>query len=237
MPTDFEIAFANARKQGLKTFNYNGKPYTTQYREEKVFDDILNEYPRLASVYNRDNTRITVANQQRQDLNKKLGGGGSLETWFPDDEGPKGFPHPSLGKWNFEIYDRSIYDDPNVMKTAIYLDMIHGMKKDPNFAKLRSDFNRSWKPQELDFIKKRHSKEAKEGETLAEFVDRTILDAYLRGGLNPMDDETLSSGKYMDEYAQLYRGQIKENGQVADPYSKAQREIIKKMQEYLRSKS
>ena len=112
MPTDFEIAFANARKQGLKTFNYNGKLYTTQYREEKVFDDILNEYPKLGSVFNRDNTKITLADAKRQELNKRLGGGGGLETWFPDDEGPEGFPHPSLGKWNFEIYDRGIYDDP-----------------------------------------------------------------------------------------------------------------------------
>ena len=27
MPTDFEIAFANARKQGLAQFTFNGKQY------------------------------------------------------------------------------------------------------------------------------------------------------------------------------------------------------------------
>jgi len=236
MPTDFEIAFANARKQGLKTFNYNGKIYTTQYREEKVFDDILNEYPKLGSVFNRENTKITLADAKRQELNKKLGGGGGLETWFPDDEGPEGFPHPSLGKWNFEIYNRDIYDDPNALKTAVYLDMIHGMKKDPEFSKLRAQFNQNWKPQELEFIKSKYAKEANKGETLAQYVDRTVIDAYLRGGLNPMDDQSLQSWKYKDEYAQLYRGQIKENGQPIDPYSKTQRDLIAKMQAYLKTK-
>ena len=236
MPTDFEIAFANARKQGLKTFNYNGKLYTTQYREEKVFDDILNEYPKLGSVFNRDNTKITLADAKRQELNKKLGGGGGLETWFPDDEGPQGFPHPSLGKWNFEIYDRGIYDDPNTLKTAVYLDMIHGMKKDPEFAKLRSQFNQNWKADELYFIKKRYAKEANKGESLDQYVDRTVIDGYLRGGLNPMDDQSLQSGKYKDEYAQLYRRQIKENGQTIDPYSATQRQIIEQMRKYLKTK-
>lgn len=236
MPTDFEIAFSNARKQGLKTFNYGGKEYTTRYREEKVFDDILNEYPRLSSVFNNENTKISLANARRQELNKKLGGGGSLETWFPDDKGPEGFPHPSLGKWNFEIYDKNIYNDPNALKTAIYLDMIHGMKKDPEFYKLRQQFNQSWTPQELEFIKSKYNKEANEGESFAQYVDRTVLDGYLRGGLNPMDDQSLQNGKYKDEYAQLFRGQIQENGKPIDPYSKTQRDIIKKMQEYLKSK-
>jgi hypothetical protein len=34
MPTDFEIAFANARKLGLAQFSFNGKQYTTQQKEE-----------------------------------------------------------------------------------------------------------------------------------------------------------------------------------------------------------
>jgi hypothetical protein len=51
-----------------------------------------------------------------------------------------------------------------------------------------------------------------------------------------MNDISLQEGKYVDEYAQLYRGHIKENGKTIDPYSKSQREVIKKMQEYLKKK-
>lgn len=34
MPTEFEIAFANARKQGLAQFTFNGKQYSTQLKSE-----------------------------------------------------------------------------------------------------------------------------------------------------------------------------------------------------------
>lgn len=236
MPTDFEIAFANARKQGLKTFNYGGKLYTTKYREEQAFDDVLNEYPALAKVYNTGNTRISLADANRQVLNKRYGGGGMMETWFPDDEGQKEFPHPSYGKFNFEFYDPNIYKDTPMMKKALFLDMLHGMTKDPEWVKMRNEFNQNWRADELEFLKKRHAKEANKGESLAAYFDRTIIDGYLRGGLNPMTDEELKSGKYLDEHAQLYRGQIKENGYTIDPYSSTQRQIIERMRKYLKTK-
>lgn len=122
------------------------------------------------------------------------------------------------------------------MKIAVFLDMLHGMKADPEYKALRDEFNKNWKPDELERIKKKHATEANQGESLASYVDRTVIDGYLRGGLNPMDDASLKSGKYNDEYAQLYRGQIKENGQTIDPYSATQRALIAKMQAYLKTK-
>jgi hypothetical protein len=236
MPTEFEIAFANARKQGVKTFNYGGKTYTTKYREEKVFDDILTEYPALGKIYNTNNTRISMADANRQALNKKYGGGGGIETWFPDDEGPKEFPHPSLGKYNFEFYDKNIFEDEKTMKAAVYLDMIHGMKNDPEWRKLRNEFNSNWKGRELERLKQKYVKESKKDESLADYFDRTVIDGYLRGGLNPLSDTELNNGKYFDEYAQIYRGQKKENGETVDIYSPKQREIIENMRKYLKSK-
>jgi len=236
MPASFESSFAAARKQGLKKFTYKGNEYNTKYKEEKVLDDLLSEYPKLGGVFNPNNTKISFANNNRQQLNKTHGGGGGLETWFPDDNGPEGFPHPSLGKWNFEVYNKGIYDNPKVLKTAVFLDMMHGMKKDPEFAKMRSEFNKNWKPEELEFIKKQYAKEGYNGESFEDYLDRTKIDGYLRGGLNPMDDKSLQSGEYNDEYAQLYRGLIKENGQTVDPYSATQRKLIKQMQDYLKRK-
>ena len=34
MPTDFEIAYANAKKNGLAEFNFNGKQYNTGVKNE-----------------------------------------------------------------------------------------------------------------------------------------------------------------------------------------------------------
>lgn len=68
MPTDFEIAFANARKQGLAQFSFNGKQYTTQLKGEpakllqlSLTDKIRNESakdPSLKFVSNY-NTGLT----------------------------------------------------------------------------------------------------------------------------------------------------------------------------------
>lgn len=236
MPTDFEIAFANARKQGLKTFNYNGNLYTTKYREEQAFDDVLAEYPALNKVYNTDNVRISMADANRQALNKKYGGGGVMETWFPDDEGMKEFQHPSLGKYNFEFFDQNLYKDTKSMKQSLFLDMLHGMKNDDGWRKLRNEFNQNWDAKELEWLKQKYAKEANKGESLADYFDRTIIDRYLRGGLNPMTDAQLASGKYTDDYAKSFRGQFKENGNTVDFYSPTQRKIIAQMAQYLKTK-
>ena len=236
MPTEFEKAFANARNQGLDNFTYNGNLYTTKYREEQVFDDILNEKPALKKIYNQDNTRISLADEKRQELNKKYGGGGSLEHWFPDDEGAKEFPHPTLGKYHFEFYDPNLYNDTKMMKQAMYLDMLHGMKNDPEWRKMRNEFNKNWKPEELKWLKQKHAKEAYKDESISNYFDRTIIDAYLRGGLNELSDEELNNGKYNDEYAKSFRGQLKEDGRTIDMYSPTQRKIISQMRKYLSKK-
>ena len=229
MPTEFEIAFANARKQGLKTFNYNGQPYTTQYSEEKAFTDVLNQYPALGNVYNEQNTNVSIANQDR--LNKLKAVGGSdrhIEHWFPNDEGEPGLPHPTPGKYNFEFYNPALTKNSATMSQAIFLDALHGMKADSGYKALRDKFNQNWNADELDWIKQKYAKEANKGETLAGYVDRTELDAYLRGAMNPMTDEQLKSGTYPDEYAQNYR--------AGRGYSKTQRDIIEQMKTYLKTK-
>jgi hypothetical protein len=241
MPTEFGKAFYNARNQGLKQFDYNGKPYTTQYREEKMLTDAINDYPAMQDMYNNQNTVVSLANAQRLQQLKNVGGSDRvMETWFPDDEGEPGLKHPTPGKFNFEFYNADTYNDPAINKAAIFLDALHGMKQDPKYAAMRNEFNQNWKPSELDWIKQKYAKEANEGETLGGYVDRTVIDAYLRGGMNPMDDATLkvasSSGKYNDEYAQLYRGMIKKNGQTVDPYSSTQRALIANMLTYLKTK-
>jgi len=229
MPTDFETAFANARKQGLKDFNYKGKPYTTQYREEKAFSDVLNQYPALGNVYNAKNTVVSIANQNRLNQLKAVGGvGRQLEHWFPDNEGEPGLPHPTPGKYNFEFYNPNLSKNSATMSSAIFLDALHGMKADTGYKALRDKFNQNWTPEELSWIKQKYSKEANKGETLDKYVDRTELDAYLRGAMNPMSDDELKSGDYPDEYAQNFR--------AGRGYSKTQRQIVEQMKTYLKTK-
>lgn len=228
MITDFEIAFANARKQGLKEFNYQGKPYTTQYREEKAFSDVLNQYPALGNVYNDKNTVVSIANQNRLNQLKAVGGSNrQLEHWFPDDKGEPGLPHPTPGKYNFEFYNPELSKNSATMSSAIFLDALHGMKADPNYKVLRNQFNQNWSPDEFNWLKQKYAKEANKGEDFNSYMDRTELDAYLRGAMNPMTDEQLKSGAYPDEYAQNFR--------AGRGYSQTQRQIVEKMKAYLKN--
>lgn len=231
MLTNFETAFANARKQGLSTFNYQGKSYTTKYREEKVLDDLFKAYPALGNVYNANNTKISMGDVKRQALNKQYGGGGGIEHWFPDEPGQKQYPHPTPGKYNLEFFDPVLFKDTERMKNAVLLDMLHGMKADPKFKALRDEFNKNWSPSELEFIKSKHKKEANPNESLAAWVDRTVLDGYLRGAFNPASNEALAGNT--DQYALLYRGLYKENGKTVEAYSPQQRAIIDRMKTYM----
>jgi hypothetical protein len=206
--------------------------------EQKIVDDALKGYPAIKRVINENNTVISLANPDRLKQLKNAGGQNRMmETWFPNDPGAENFKNPNPGKFTFEFYNKDSFDDPKIKKAAIFLDSLHVMREDPGFESLRDEFNNNWKPSELNFIKKKYEKESRNGESLDQYINRTVTDAYLRGALNPLSDEVLKSGKYKDEFAQLYRGQIKnENGKTADPYSPKQREIIRKMENYLKKK-
>lgn len=232
--TEFEKTFAEARKKGKKNFGFQGKIYSTKTKEEKLVADILKENPGLQSVLNEDNVRVIFADKNRKDLNKRLGGGGGLETWFPDDEGPEGFPHPELGKYIFEIYDDKISKDPEILKEAIRLDSLHAMKNDEKWNQMRNEFLSSFDPNILQWEKDKKYPNLRrdDQETFEEYMDRTALDGYLRGGLNAISDNKLKQGLYLDEFALNYRG-LDTEGSL---YTEQQREVINRMNEYLRSK-
>lgn len=233
--TEFEKAFSDARAKGKKNFGFQGKMYSTKTKEEKIVSDVLQEYPGLQSVLNEDNAKVSLADKKRKDLNKRIGGGGGLETWFPDDEGPEGFPHPEIGKYVFEIYEDKIAKDPEILKEAVKLDALHAMKNDEEWNKMRGEFFSKFHPKVLEWEKNKIYPERRvnEEETFEDYMDRTALDGYLRGGLNSISDKKLKDGVYVDQFALNYRGLDKDNESF---YTKEQKDIINKMNEYLKSK-
>lgn len=205
-------------------------------REQKIRDQMLQEHPGLQSVYNSNNTNVSLANQDRLNKLKAVGGENrQMETWFPDDEGDKSLPHPTPGKFNFEYYNPKVFNNDDLLKHSMYLDALHGMKQDPKFKAMRDEFAANYKPEELKHLQEKFKTEKEPNETFDKYLDRTATDAYLRGGLNQMNDEQLK--QYPDEYAQLYRGKVKENGKPLDVYSPKQKEVIGKMQSYLKAPS
>lgn len=201
-----------------------------------IIDAVVKKYPGLSRVVNSKNAVVSVADKNRIEALKNIGGAGrSIETWFPDDPGDPRFPNPNMGKYTFEFYDNNLAGDRAAAENAVFLDSIHIAKKDPEFKKIRDEFNNNWSNSELNFLKSKYAKEKKDDkETFSEYMDRTAIDAYLRGGLNPATDEELLSGKYNDEYALMYRDKYSENGKVVNPYTKKQKDAIEKMRQYLK---
>jgi len=115
--------------------------------KQSLLQEALSQYPAMANIYNDQNTSISVADARRlQQLQAAGGQGRMMETWFPDNEGDSNLPHPTPGKFNFEFYDKNAYNDPEIRKSAIFLDALHGMKQDSNYARMRSEFHNTGLP-------------------------------------------------------------------------------------------
>ena len=143
---------------------------------------LIKEYPGFQKVHNLNETQAVFASPERlkaaTEASKEWSqtGPGYLEYWPKDETGPKGFPHPTGGGKNvLEIYDPSLRN-PEVLKPMIFGDLLHGMKDDSEFNKLREQFKENYTPEALELIKKRKGK----GDF---YSDDSTLDAFIRGGI------------------------------------------------------
>jgi hypothetical protein len=176
--------------------------FTGQY----ALNEVLKNNPGLSKVFNLDNTRVMVAPPQRVRP-------GSLEFWSPDEPGTPDLPHPTGdGKTVLEIYDRNLMNDPEALKNAIYGDLLHGMHKDAHYNKLRTEFIKSYTPEEKGRIANKQS--WWEDANGANANEMAIHDAYIRGWLNDSGIE----------------GQKASGGTM---YSPQQLEVLDRMKRYI----
>lgn len=157
---------------------------------------------------------MVFASGQRAQRGAKERGG--LEFWSPDDAGTADFPSPTPGKTSLEIYSNDLKNNPVALKQAVYGDLIHGMARDPHWSDMRNQFMQNFTPQELQ--------RQQQGKTWWDDVngsrDRNgpTYDAYIRGVL--ANDGEWKAGQ-------------KESGNTM--YSQKQLQILKKMQDYLKT--
>ena len=180
----------------------------------QVLQEVLDRYPGLAKTFNKDNTTVVFADPKRSQRGLKERGG--LEYWSSDDPGTKDFPHPEPGKNVLEIYSGDLKKNPQLLKQAVYGDLMHGMSKDPHWKDLRDEFMKSFTPQELE--------RQKQGKTWWDDVNKSkdkngpTYDAYIRG--------------YLANEGNGHEGQ-KQSGNTM--YSPKQIQILKKMHDYLKT--
>ncbi len=175
---------------------------------------MLSEYPGLAKNFNVGNTAIVFASGDR--ASRGLKERGELEFWPASAKGDHNFPSPSPGKNVLEVYSDHLKNNPSALKEAVYGDLMHGMSSDPYWNKLRSEFMKSFTPEELE--------RQREGKTWWDDVNGSkdrfgpTYDAYIRGWIANEGDGI--------------RGQ-RESGNTM--YSPKQIRILEKMRNYLKT--
>ncbi len=183
----------------------------------EIIQGILGQNKALAKIYNPANTSIILASPERVQANQMYGGGGGLEFWRPEESGPDNFPHPSAGKYAFEIYDPELMLDPDALRRAVYGDMLHGMVKDPVFSGMRDEFIGDYTPQSRNLFERKMRERA--GERNQENTRNSIHDSYIRGYLSPDKN---------DEWR-------KDHERTRTVWSPKQIEIMERMRRYLQT--
>lgn len=140
----------------------------------KILREIFQEYPVLKNGNDPEKTKVIFANPQRS----SIAGNRRLEYFPPDEIGESNLPHPSPGNTAIEVYDPKVQNDPILLKHLIIGDLLHGLRNDEKFNKMRQEFKANFLPQTLDFEKKNGND-----------MNESRLDEYIRGYLAPDENE------------------------------------------------
>jgi hypothetical protein len=175
---------------------------------DKTLTDVLSTNKGYSKIFSPENTKVILAPKERM----RQGYG---EFWPVSESGTKELPHPSPGKNVIEIYDPTLMTDQIRLQRHIEGELYHGMKDDPNFNKMREEFKVNYTPSETERIKSGNSWWSDANTDKNSNVDAAIHDAYIRG----INDPSVQEG--------LQKGQLE--------YSPKQREILNKMQNYIKT--
>lgn len=164
--------------------------------------NVFLKYPGLKKGNNPNNTQVIFGTPDRA----KRAGNNQLEYWPADETGTADYPHPSPGKTTLELYNPKFRTDKNYLETAIYGDLLHGMKNDPEYGKMRKEFSDNFRPEAIEMDKRQNIP-----------MNDSRMDEYIRGYLT--DDPT-------DEFLQAHKA-----GKPV--YSPKQIELLNKMKGYI----
>jgi hypothetical protein len=183
----------------------------------------ITKHPKLSQYFNDDNFDIKIADSTRRAYNKFYGGGGSIEAWFPDDKGVKNYSHPSLGKYVIEVFDKNLVFNPDELKGYILRDVLHFLPEvDKNWRLMRDEFANNFLPEEKYFLQQKFLKEKPKAKDFNEWMDRVMIDGYIRGAFDEPSD-----------FGKLYKKTYFEGGKPVEAYSPTQRKILQSMKDYL----
>lgn len=110
-------------------------------------------------------------------------------------------PLPSQN--TIELFDKDL--EGQWLEDAVAGDSMHGLASyDPRFAQMRQQFRSLLTPEQVAFDRRKFDAEREPGDTFDNWMERSWLDAYIRGYLFPdKNDEWRKAGVYTPEQTQL----------------------------------
>lgn len=150
----------------------------------EVVREVYQRFPRLAPLA----VEVVDSRGTRPDVR------GGLEFYPPDEA-----YNPKPGRNTIELFDPKLAGQ--TLHDALAGDMLHGLPSvDPEFAALRQAFKKTLTPEQKAFDKKVYETAREDHDTFDSWMERSWLDAYIRGYLFPdQNDEWRKSGVYTPE--------------------------------------
>ena len=199
-----------------------------------LWEEIVRKHPSLKKMY-PDGVDIFFADEDRKEKNRKYGGGGGIEFWSVEEEGPPNFPNPGNRKRPaVEIYSEELMNDPVQLESAVFLDSLHAIPFESEYAPLMNQFRGSFDNTQTPYIRRMAEKygiDMNNERQFRSFIDRVVIPWFLRGALDERTDAQLGD---RDGFPKSFR----EYDPQAQPspwkgyeklYNEPQRDIVNKI--------
>jgi len=204
-----------------------------------LWEKIIKKHPGLKKMY-PDGVDIFFADEDRKEGNRKYGGGGGIEFWPAEETGPPNFPNPGNQKRPaVEIYSEELMNDPVQLESAVFLDSLHQIPYESEYAPLMNQFRGSFDNTQTPSIRRmasEHGIDMNNDRQFRSFIDRVVIPMFLRGGLNELpsgqlDDRSgfAKSFRHHDPQAQPSPFKVGDGYRGDKLYNESQRDIVNKI--------
>lgn len=162
---------------------------------------LMKRYPGMTGVYGDEGENLNIVKDPNYDA--RSAGYGDIEFTFPGDDpvlnypnlveegGPDyNYPNPSPDKYT------ALYNPRGANRGDIFLDMMHGMRDDPNYQPLLQNFEKAVRDARGEDMDWYYDQQVKKGSTQSkERYDENYIDSQLRAELAPGSIGMFSHGR------------------------------------------
>lgn len=194
--------FKKKKESKKRIFHPNAKYYQDGGEPgDKFKKRLMKRYPGMQDVYGPEGENLNIVKDPNYDA--RSAGYGDIEFTFPGDDpvinypnlveegGPDyNYPNPSPDKYT------ALYNPRGANRGDVFLDMMHGMRDDPNYLPLLQNFEKAVRDARGEDMDWYYDQQVKKGSTQSkERYDENYVDSQLRAELAPGSIGMFSKGR------------------------------------------